>query len=272
MERPPAEEEAAAAAVAGYAAAGYAAQPSFGSSSEEKKDEFEPPPPSSYASAPPLAKKPPPPSPTRKSDRKRTSTTILVNGHVIKRDNNYTVTGMTYVHGAFASDDTTNANKKPKTSKAVVGGVGGLPKKQKARPPHETARLSHNAMLRQKMTIDESNRLLFMKRHVDVLEPFLDAKVKLLLKSDQGNANQNNQVEKMVAPEEKILLASQPDIVTTELRDYQMVGLEWMVGMHSKGVPFILGDEMGLGELYIALFVCYCWMCCFVVYCLGNCL
>jgi SNF2 family DNA or RNA helicase len=171
---------------------------------------------------------------------------------VIKRDNNYTVTGMTYVHGAFASDDITNDNKKHKTSTKAAGGAAGLPKKQKARPPHETARLSHNAMLRQKMTIDESNRLLFMKRHVDVLEPFLDAKVKALLKSDQGNATQ---VEKMVAPEEKILLASQPDIVTTELRDYQMVGLEWMVGMHSKGVPFILGDEMGLGELYIIVCV-----------------
>ena len=44
------------------------------------------------------------------------------------------------------------------------------------------------------------------------------------------------------------VLGTQPDLVKTTLRDYQMIGLDWMAKMHSRGMPFILGDEMGLGK------------------------
>lgn len=218
-------------------AAGYAQQPSFGSTQEEKKDEFEPTQPS-YASVVKKAATAAAPSPTRKSNRKRTSTTITVNGHTIKRSNNYTVTGINYIHGAFTADES-----KPKKPKVVP--PTAAPKKPRTRPTWETSRLSHNESLRQLMIKDESSRLDFMTRNSDILEPFLEDKVKLLLRANHQVVDKK---KKDSVEDSKVVLGSQPDIVVTPLRDYQMVGLEWMLGMHGRGMPFILGDEMGLGE------------------------
>ena len=33
-----------------------------------------------------------------------------------------------------------------------------------------------------------------------------------------------------------------------QLRDYQLKGLRWMVGLHDQGLNGILADEMGLGK------------------------
>jgi hypothetical protein len=231
---------------------GYAQQPS----EEEKKDEFDPLP-TSYASV--TAKKPPPLpsslSPIRKSSRKRISTTITVGGHIIKRSNNYTVTGMNYVHGAYtADDDTTESNKKQRVA-AKLPSSTSVPKKPRTRPTHELHRLSHNESLRKRMVLDESSRLEFMTRHSSTLEPFLDDKVKLLLEANHQVVD--GKQPSSVDDDDKIVLGSQPDIVQTQLRDYQMVGVEWMVRMHGRGMPFILGDEMGLGEC-CCVFVLYC--------------
>ena len=91
------------------------------------------------------------------------------------------------------------------------------------------------------MAKDESSRLEFMTKHSDTLDPFVDEKVKLLLK-------ENHQLVAKKKSDEPIMMGSQPDIVTTPLRDYQMIGLSWMLHMHQHGMPFILGDEMGLGK------------------------
>lgn len=95
------------------------------------------------------------------------------------------------------------------------------------------------------MIKDESSRLDFMTRNSDILEPFLEDKVKLLLRANHQVVDKK---KKDSVEDSKVVLGSQPDIVVTPLRDYQMVGLEWMLGMHGRGMPFILGDEMGLGE------------------------
>jgi SWI/SNF-related matrix-associated actin-dependent regulator of chromatin subfamily A member 5 len=91
------------------------------------------------------------------------------------------------------------------------------------------------------MAKDESTRLGYMTKHAGALEPFIEDKVKMLLKA-------NSQVVDNKKSTSPIVLGSQPDIVTTPLRDYQMIGLSWMLDMHSHGMPFILGDEMGLGK------------------------
>jgi hypothetical protein len=38
----------------------------------------------------------------------------------------------------------------------------------------------------------------------------------------------------------------QPDLIQAEMRDYQLIGLNWMVKMHKQNLACILGDEMGL--------------------------
>ena len=40
----------------------------------------------------------------------------------------------------------------------------------------------------------------------------------------------------------------QPKEIQVEMRDYQLRGLRWLVGMHRCGVNAILADEMGLGK------------------------
>ncbi len=48
------------------------------------------------------------------------------------------------------------------------------------------------------------------------------------------------------APGTKI--TKQPSIVTGNLREYQLEGLNWMVGLHDSNISGILADEMGLGK------------------------
>mmetsp|Transcript_30304 Transcript_30304/g.61133 ORF Transcript_30304/g.61133 Transcript_30304/m.61133 type:complete len:1089 (+) Transcript_30304:168-3434(+) len=173
------------------------------------------------------------PQDLRRSGRKRTSTTMTVQGHTIKKINNYIVKGLTYVHGTFQEDAPKNApikkakndDKKPPAPRKV--------------PVHIKQRHMHNDIIKARAASDKAKRLDFMTKHYDVIEPFIDDKVKKLLKANKIKADS--------VPNDKIL-GTQPDIVTTTLRDYQMTGLDWMVKMHEKGMPLILGDEMGLGK------------------------
>lgn len=87
-----------------------------------------------------------------------------------------------------------------------------------------------------------------MTNNYDALEPFIDNKVKSMLQSNIPKAK----------PEVKrAVLGTQPDLVQTTLRDYQMIGLDWMVNMWGMGMPFILGDEMGLGMFTTPLLLCF---------------
>ena len=39
-----------------------------------------------------------------------------------------------------------------------------------------------------------------------------------------------------------------PFLLQNELREYQIVGLDWLVTLHNKRLNGILADEMGLGK------------------------
>lgn len=41
---------------------------------------------------------------------------------------------------------------------------------------------------------------------------------------------------------------AQPSILTCELKEYQLKGLSWLVGLYDKGINGILADDMGLGK------------------------
>ena len=45
-------------------------------------------------------------------------------------------------------------------------------------------------------------------------------------------------------------LSYQPSMLNKEwkLRDYQLDGLNWMIGLYETGINGILADEMGLGK------------------------
>ena len=224
-------------AKAAATARSYKQQPSFGSIQEEKKEEYDSTVPEAVVStASTGSKAPPPASPTRKSSRKRTSTTMVIDGHVVKTANNYVVTGINYIHGAFTADA-----PKPKKPKTVPSNSKAPAKKSRAKSAHETERLNHNETIKKRIVKDELARLEFMTLNSEALKPFIDHKVEMLL-------NANSQIVNKGKAFTVTTLGSQPDIVTTPLRDYQLIGLSWMVSMQQSGMPFILGDEMGLGK------------------------
>ena len=45
------------------------------------------------------------------------------------------------------------------------------------------------------------------------------------------------------------VLVAQPKMTREQLRNYQLLGLNFMVNMHRQNIAMILGDEMGLVRL-----------------------
>jgi len=215
----------------------------FSDSHEEKKDDdgdvvvIDPPPAIPPGAAATSIKNDKQDSP-RRTGRKRTSTTMIIDGHVVKTANNYVVKGDRYVSGAFEADAPQPTKKKAAVATTTADQKPSAPRKI---PDYIKQRGEHNTIIKQRIANDDSKRLNFMTRNLAVLEPFVDDKVKATLVRNQ------HKVAKEAEPELTVL-GTQPDAVQTTLRDYQMVGLDWMIKMHQKGMPWILGDEMGLGK------------------------
>lgn len=169
----------------------------------------------------------------RRSGRKRKSTTMVIQGHVVKTANNYVLKGDTYSFGAFQADSQLSRPKKNKPAASKP-----KPSVPRTRPDYLVERQEHNHVIRKRILDDDAKRLNFMAKHMNVLEPFVEDKIKSILQ------HKHYYLQQMSAgkDEKRSVLGSQPDAVITELRDYQMIGLDWMADMHQKGMPFILGD------------------------------
>mmetsp|Transcript_32092 Transcript_32092/g.59281 ORF Transcript_32092/g.59281 Transcript_32092/m.59281 type:complete len:1243 (-) Transcript_32092:257-3985(-) len=179
--------------------------------------------------------KPKPKTEARRSGRKRTCTTMIIGGHVVKTANNYVVTGNNYEHGAFQEDAPKPKKPKPTPVQSTE------PKVARKRASYLDDRQRHNEVIKKKIVgEDNANRMNFMTNHQEALAPFIDGKVRNHLFKNKSKATPE--------PTNVSVLGSQPDMVITTLRDYQLIGLDWMSKMHARGMPFILGDEMGLGK------------------------
>jgi len=180
----------------------------------------------------------------RRSGRKRKSTTMMIQGHIVKAENNYVLKGHSYSYGEFDADVKPQPRKtppkKPKNSTPT----------NRKRAAHLDERLKHNAVIKTRMQKDDKLRMDFMTKNMDALQPFVEDKVKVLLQKHSSSISQSQTKASNSSnnDEKEYILGAQPDSVTTTLRDYQLIGLDWMVKMHTKGMPFILGDEMGLGK------------------------
>jgi SNF2 family DNA or RNA helicase len=168
----------------------------------------------------------------RRSGRERTSTVIHVKGgHTIKKDNNYTVKGTSYSYGTVTEADL--QVKKKKVSKYVA--KTNKPAANKSTPmrsSQETNRLQYKRDVEQSIQIKQPLRQAFLKQHLSVLSPFIEPKVKARIEQHEGRQTKELQV------------FMQPDAIQTELRDYQLQGLQWMARMHAHNMGMILGDEM----------------------------
>jgi hypothetical protein len=188
------------------------------------------------------------PQATRRSQRARKSTTMTIQGHTVLTKNNYVVKGLCYVHGAHGADQPKEPKKKKrkKDSNAKPSVLSG---KQQIQKKLVEDRIEHNDVVKKRMKLDQIHRHEFMKKKKQILEPFLEPKIKVTLSKGSRQTNEKN-----TSNGEDIHLPSQPSSVITTLRDYQFLGLEWMLGMQKQGLPMILGDEMGLVSLISTLY------------------
>ena len=46
-----------------------------------------------------------------------------------------------------------------------------------------------------------------------------------------------------------IKLLQQPDMLTCQLKEYQLKGLNWLANLYEQGINGILADEMGIGKV-----------------------
>jgi len=179
---------------------------------------------------------------TRKSTRERVSTTITIDGHTVLTKNNYIVKGMEYISNPMQPDDIIS---KPKKIRRVVKEEKKplISEQQIERNKWKNALKEHNNKIKHSIENIFETRWRYFYRNRDILEPFLNDKVKEHLKSfkveqGQDSSNEDDYLERIIS--------KQPELVVTNLRDYQMVGLNWMVDMDRNGLGMILGDEMGL--------------------------
>ena len=156
----------------------------------------------------------------------------------VKRDNNYVVRGGEYVHGAYDANGTATDGgalaRLPRPSQAKQA-----KKKPSARAPSkaEQARAAHNEVVKSRVAGKQKARSAFLAKHSKIIGPFVDEKTSRYLSN--------------TPPQKKDTwrdMDMQPDMIQGDMRDYQMIGLNWMAKMHSMNLGMILGDEMGLGK------------------------
>jgi len=178
----------------------------------------------------------------RTSGRDRVNRIMNVDGYSILRENNYVVRGGTYCFGAEHS-----ISIPPSKNKRVAAKREAIVKKPRMVAPEEVIRKRFVAKIAAENVLRRSSQLEYLAGFKDTLAPFVERKVYDRLSS----------LEPQKETFREIFL--QPELVQGgEMRDYQLIGLNFLARMHNHGCPMILGDEMGLGKtLQTIAFICY---------------
>jgi hypothetical protein len=172
----------------------------------------------------------------RRSGRERSSTTMVIDGHTVLKQNNYVVKGGDYV---FGTTEDAAPSSKPPPLKKIKSTTSSVPRAPRVMSQVQRDRQAHNALVMQAKQAKQALQLSFLAKHSDRLAPFCEPKVMDTLKQVQQ------------VPYQEIVITKQPQLIQTAvLRDYQMTGLNFMVNMHRQNLSMILGDEMGLVRTY----------------------
>ncbi|MDC0526039.1 hypothetical protein OAO87_03475 [bacterium] len=181
------------------------------------------------------------------------STTVMVDGHAVKRANMYTMdSGESSVWDqelGEASAEGPAESRVPRPPKPVV---------KKARmgapvPPvlsaQQVRRQQRNEELREAKAQTASRRAAFLSPHADVLARF-GASVPSAGATEEPP---EGALEATLPTAFDAAMAARatlepPAQLQVTMRDYQLHGLRWLSAMHACGVNAILADEMGLGK------------------------
>jgi hypothetical protein len=172
----------------------------------------------------------------RCSSRKKTSTLIYVDGYAIKKQNNYSVNGNTYVYDETVGQE--HALKRGRKQPSTASGPKAAPK-QRAVTMQEVKRLAMKEEIERTIEDKKLGRQSFLKKNVAVLEPFLERKVSATIQSYDSARDEKFDVAAAT-------LFMQPDSIEADMRDYQLDGLNFLSKMYRRNIGCILGDEMGL--------------------------
>lgn len=192
--------------------------------------------------------------------RKIKHLTVTINGDQVKVANNYTVTGAHYVY----DNSRTGAYYRPTVRKQGQKKKPATDAPPRILNPILRALQERNHKVAAQKAITDARRDTFLRGHLSGLRPFISDEVAARLASvavkptepgatmaatagGGGSDRKGNRSAKKEDGPPK--LSKQPScIVGTELRDYQLQGLNFLLDRHHHGVPMILGDEMGLGK------------------------
>ncbi|KAG1680939.1 hypothetical protein FOA52_009898 [Chlamydomonas sp. UWO 241] len=125
-------------------------------------------------------------------------------------------------------------DRKEKAERSAIEGGGG---------GQGPARNEHNESVRRDRDRSEAHRSIYLKAHVERIRPFISAAVH---KSIMDKAATAAKVVSDVLPPEPVM--EQPKQILAQMREYQLVGLQWLVRCFDHGINAILADEMGLGK------------------------
>jgi SWI/SNF-related matrix-associated actin-dependent regulator of chromatin subfamily A member 5 len=117
--------------------------------------------------------------------------------------------------------------------------------KKKAPRVVDTAHTRHVNKLRDDRDSSEKVRQQYIAKHIELFKPFLDNKQLNKLKTVHVPHGEIG-AERL----RQLVIGQQPHCIakTTVMRDYQVVGVNFLLRMYANGMSCILADEMGLGK------------------------
>jgi hypothetical protein len=188
----------------------------------------------------------------RRSNREASTTIVYVDGQPIKRANMYQVKGMSYVYEstvgmAVTKKNSSSSKQRPQKPRSIPSNhyndndqAEYVPKAPPVLSQREKDRLQRKQDIGKAIMAKVPARHAFLSHHVRTLRPFLDDKVyeRIIGYNDNSNTNSTNTLS-IIPP-----VLMQPDCITADLRDYQLIGLDWMHKMYRQNIGMILGDGM----------------------------
>jgi hypothetical protein len=170
-----------------------------------------------------------PPSPPRRSGRQCVSTVVQIDGYTVRKENNYVVRG----HGYHFGDNTTQEVPQQAPLRRAPT---KQPKKPRVVTPIETGRLQQKDAIQQHVASHSNRRLAYLARHLPILSPFLDVATAAKLQQHIATLPHDEQDADLHVSDD----VAQPKLIQVMLRDYQLVGLNWMVRMDKLNLGMIL--------------------------------
>jgi len=188
----------------------------------------------------------------RRSGRKTKARVIMIDGEPVLRSNNYSLTeGEPSVFdkelGAGEDGTEEEAGRTQyvfEPTKVRRQYVRKKPRVPKVATDEEVKCAKNNREISKAIEDAHMRRSKYLQAQMKALDPFITPQVKnaILDRAEAYEASQKGP-QKVLMPVE-----NQPAMIKAVLREYQLEGLRWNVGMYDQGCSCILADEMGLGK------------------------